>query len=406
MKSDLEKHREIFEKTCAHYGLVPYDASQADLHLPETKLLAFGRDRSFEWVNEFKRNHCKKMHRIYFDYVDNPRLNAFAFYYPDTKSGFICVHTGAVRLIFDLFYRLLSHPDVLTMIGNPSAESVKTHIYSEEISNDFDVACALRGASGDRFADVFPQDTRRRKYAEKLAEIALEFLVLHELSHLSAGHCEYSQARGKSAPLLMELGPSLPTIAPLTKQWFEYMADGCAAVITWIGRLNRLTDDEKIARGKYDSGTELVIPERLLMFDWVFSVTFLFWMFDVDTDPNSLNTSQHPPAFHRVVLANAHVFRALRLHDSEERQNDFEVARMEAARQVDKALTVISATKTNAKMQFYMRLFYDGTLYRHYERVMAEGAKIESDLQQFNRFDMQPITASDSPPALPPQTPP
>src|SRR2546421_441590 len=80
-------------------------------------------------ADEVIRKHCDargpKMPHIHFDFIDSPRIQAWAWYSRPIHSGYIGMYAGTVFLLYDIFYRMMSHPKILPTIGDASLESVK-----------------------------------------------------------------------------------------------------------------------------------------------------------------------------------------------------------------------------------------------------------------------------------------
>lgn len=238
---------QTFNDVCNYYGYTVYDPLAADPELVESKTLRHLHGFGNDLIEEYRHQVCPKLPKVHFGFVDNSRLNAFAFHEEKSGCGFIAVHTGTICLIYDLFYRLLSRPDVLPNLGNSRAERLRRPYCSEGIVNDFSKLSVLGNHLGGRLAEVFPIDEVRKTHAESLSLIAFEFAIIHELAHLAAGHSEYKNAKAKS-PLLFELQTGRLNLHPLVKQYFEVVADAHASLWSWLKRLRNMSDSQKTAR--------------------------------------------------------------------------------------------------------------------------------------------------------------
>jgi len=303
----MEELRQRFKEVCTHEGIVVYDPVTENPELVETQILQSNHLFANNLIQEYKNEFCPKLPRVHFDFVKDHRLNAFAFYDPQTKCGFIGIRTGAVGLIYDLFYRIMSHPEVLPNLGNVGVERLRQPYCSEGIVDDFSKLSILGNNPGGRLAEVFPIDDERKRYAESLALIAIEFFVIHELAHLANGHCEYDN-KISSIPLFIEAQSGKSKVGLMVKQYFEVVADAHASLWTWLKRLKNMSDDQMTARSLLEKGNSIVIRTQLLMTDWVLAIVLMFWLFDISTNPDSLHTADHPPAVLRGIWANVHVF--------------------------------------------------------------------------------------------------
>ncbi|MGD0464708.1 MAG: hypothetical protein ABSB74_19660 [Tepidisphaeraceae bacterium] len=358
----------------------------------ENQLLGLSRKRANELIHEHqaalraqsrRAAAGQKMPEFYFDYVESPKINAWACFNPNPNvwCGFIGIYTGAVTLVYDVFYRMLAHPEIFPTIGDASAESVRPPFATEGIYSSYATLLKSRARSERAIANVLPKDGRRRTYAERLARIALDFFITHELSHITYGHCQYSTARGLS--LLMERRKTSQKLPPLVSQALEFHADASAALETWKLHLEGPTNQQRIIRGTLENGARLVVTEELLMFDWVVAVFVMFWMLGQITDPNALLTESHPPPSERVMAAMADVYGWLKKTASQERRDWFDQARLRAFRSASDALNTLTTGQFLPNLDAYLRLHNDGVIVDHYRSVEATMQKIIPDVKKF-----------------------
>jgi hypothetical protein len=128
---------------------------------------------------------------IHFDFVDSWEFNAIAIWRDDRY--FIGIHRGAVATLRVLFDRMLADPEILPFIGDPKEETTALPLI-RDIGVDF----VRSVASVPTFPR--PRDPARRVTADKLVELALDFLTAHEFAHIANGHLNYLvKNRGISA---------------------------------------------------------------------------------------------------------------------------------------------------------------------------------------------------------------
>jgi hypothetical protein len=116
--------------------------------------------------------------------VDNPQLNAIADCSGD--SDCIYIFRGVLEKLYGTLLGLLSIPEFLPWLGNANGEDAR-HIIP---ADGFTAIPLLLSASEIEGPALFPSDEKRRMVAEWLAELALEFLIYHELGHVIGGHLE------------------------------------------------------------------------------------------------------------------------------------------------------------------------------------------------------------------------
>src|SRR4051794_32254161 len=116
----LRQAEDIFHQSVLPYGgrLHKGDADDAAWTILEQQILFF-RELIGDGLNVPEKFNPPGP--IHIDYISNSALNAFAF--QRGKHEFVGLFVGAVLYIYDVFMALLSHPEVLPEIGNPSLET-------------------------------------------------------------------------------------------------------------------------------------------------------------------------------------------------------------------------------------------------------------------------------------------
>ncbi len=122
-------------------------------------------------------------------FIENPALNACA--QPNGSRDRICIFSGAVEGIYGTILGLLSSPEFFPDVGNISAEvtpNISPNTGFPRIPLLADTSCSA--ADGSIY---YPNDQTRVTAALILAELALEFLIYHEIGHVVGGHLELIQ---------------------------------------------------------------------------------------------------------------------------------------------------------------------------------------------------------------------
>lgn len=109
------------------------------------------------------------------------------------QTAAIGITVGAPVFLHDLFCGLLSHPGVLKDIG--AAHEEQQRFKSFEIPQSIDPFKPLHDPEYVVAPRFMPLGKARRAYAELMTHIALDFLFLHEVCHLLAGHLPYRRAK-------------------------------------------------------------------------------------------------------------------------------------------------------------------------------------------------------------------
>lgn len=380
-------HLAVFRKILATRRAFRYDPSPDESHLLEYQVLEAFRTRALATIAEHRKNRGPQMPELYFDYADDARVQAYAFYDRVSHVGFVAMFTGVVHLLHDMFYRMLSHPDVLPTIGRAEDETVRQPYASEGLWDDYNALLASRGRGGGRLADVIPRDPGRKRYAEILANHALDFLILHELAHITHGHCEYLQPK-KAVPLLMEVNTGAPAKDPTTRQALEIAADGYACVTTWLNRLRNPTETDRTQRALLERGDSIVVVDELLMFDAVFATYIMFWMFGQSINIRKLKTANHPPPPQRATMAISHVNRLLQKKDAPEyAKEQFSRSAQKAMFYLADTLIRISNGKLEPKLKAHMEAINSGVMREHFKRVVARLRELGKELKTFAHAD-------------------
>ncbi len=146
--------------------------------------------------------------------IDNSELNAAAS--SDSSADYITVNLGAVERIFGTAYGLLSTPSFLPNVGNAAAENKPQTLF-----NGFPPMPLVRTSRPPAvIATRIPNDPTRLLIAMHLAELAIEFLLFHEIGHVVGGHLEFI---GHNT--LMELDSTRHLQGPSMSQILECDAD-------------------------------------------------------------------------------------------------------------------------------------------------------------------------------------
>ena len=164
---------------------------------------------------------------IVFGFTEGTKVEAHAF--EDDHRFFITVSVGAVAVLYDFFLRLLTMPEVFPWVGAASAETRDG--CGEPLGFDAGARILSRpGGGGSKFVVnlVVPRCPERRDFAATLAAFAIDFLFLHELRHILAGHIVYRETLGVVAA--DEMDPPNPDVDRNMKlQATEMDADAFAA---------------------------------------------------------------------------------------------------------------------------------------------------------------------------------
>ncbi len=161
--------------------------------------------------------------------IDNPTLNAIARDAGDRDE--IYIFRGAIEQLYGTILGLMSVPTFLPDVGNVGIE-----IMPKLADCSFTPVPLLRDRESEHASLLFPNDQMRMNVATVLINLALEFLVYHELGHIFGGHLEIVRSDATPA-VIQEFSYDLnqPTEAQLCRRILEADADAFAChTSSWL----------------------------------------------------------------------------------------------------------------------------------------------------------------------------
>lgn len=223
----------LFEEGCLEWGLGP--------RAPDTVRNTVGlreiTDMANRWITQVERVPAVQgLIPIYFDYVMADAINAVADIREGT--GLIALTGGSVTLAGDTFRRLLSHPLVLPQIGNPQATEVTGPQHGDGVSKDMTSLIQKRQNEGRPIKVPPPVNPARLSCSQLLTKIFLDFLIAHELGHITNGHVGYlldSVGIRYMLELRAEGTPKTPAAHdPIIRQTLEMDADSVGVALSLV----------------------------------------------------------------------------------------------------------------------------------------------------------------------------
>jgi hypothetical protein len=130
--------------------------------------------------------------------VDNRDFNAYTS--KNTDSDRIYIFRGSIEGLYGTFLGLLSTPIFMPAMGNALMETMPPELGT----GGFPPINLVRGvAQLDDATALIPNDQDRIVIADMLVELALEFLLYHEIGHILGGHLEIP-SRGEDTLAIAE----------------------------------------------------------------------------------------------------------------------------------------------------------------------------------------------------------
>lgn len=140
-------------------------------------------------VPESSRSEFGFFHNIRLALIRSLSFNAFAT--PDKAAYGIAVFAGFIAQVYDTFFKLFSHPEVLPSAGNPDNEEIRQSymLFPASLSNS--APTQVEHLLQTVYFQSLPRDPVRAELASDLALLSLEFMLQHELAHIAGGHLDY-----------------------------------------------------------------------------------------------------------------------------------------------------------------------------------------------------------------------
>ena len=125
--------------------------------------------------------------KIEFDIIDDYSFNAFAC--GEEGNYFIGINRGLISTIRLLFSRIFADSQLLPSIGNIQNESKEALPLLNKISPNYEYTV------GELTPFNPPQDRERLLNSKMMAELALDLILAHEISHIRRGHVDFAKER-------------------------------------------------------------------------------------------------------------------------------------------------------------------------------------------------------------------
>jgi hypothetical protein len=206
----------------------------------------------------------------------------------------IYITRGAIERIYGTTLGLLSVSSFMPAIGNPGAEVV----HSGAVTGGFAPLLGLRRGSdsAEEGSIWIPQDEARIAYAHTVAELALNFLVYHEMGHIVGGHLELPREPGELAYISEAKRTFAGLTHQVTDQVLECDADAFACDTSALLLVPRLINDAQKA-----VNPSMWPPQHYALVTYLVSIGILFR--SVYPEPPETINAYEPSHPHPAVRA-------------------------------------------------------------------------------------------------------
>lgn len=152
---------------------------------------SFINDLLTDWKEKGPFNHEVLQREVSIVFLDTDKKALFVSV--DESKYQICIGSGLVVLILDLFLFLMSDPAFMSSIGNCDSEEKRA-----QPNNNYFTECRVlrHSPSGDIYESGFlavPYDEERVKNAFSMCYDVIEYLIYHEFSHILRGHLQIAK---------------------------------------------------------------------------------------------------------------------------------------------------------------------------------------------------------------------
>ncbi len=308
-------------------------------------------------------------------------MNAYAArLHPDRADQYlVCVNYGLFVNLYACFMGLLAHPAVLPHVGKPD-EEVERFTRAESGIFDFTFGPAYRHQprEDDQLPfTVFPRNEERRQYANLLTNLAVEYIVCHELAHIGCGHLAYltekHSLRGfyHNGPIDVKETLAGWPFADSPRKLVELDADFFAGfTLTGV-----ISTQGRTLIGHYDG----LLDRYDIWYAWFFSLLTLFHLLEeIRNQRQETRMEYYPSALLRYLFIRyATVFRMEELSEADrERVNSA----------FEKAITHFLEVTQLLSFSFTFESQLDEALRQEVNHMMEPLETLRTLLRQYNRF--------------------
>lgn len=190
--------------------------------------LLFYRERAQQSVN----NISKQLNLIIrVEIIEDFSFNAFAT--GESGFNFIGINRGTIATLSLIFSRIFADKKLFKFIGNTEAEESDLPLL-EDLSSNFEYTT-------DKLSSFNPpKDPIRRSTAKHLINLALDFILAHEIGHIIRGHINYIHSKFHTNHDEIGVVKNSAVHYPMANKTLEMDADSWAVTMLLSSELNRV----------------------------------------------------------------------------------------------------------------------------------------------------------------------
>lgn len=173
----LQKDFDNVFKECGMEGIFLKDEIDDHWREIDEQIMELGKS----YFNFRKTKYINTPH-VNFQIASNTEFNALALKYDN--NYYIGINSGTIVILQQLFFRMLSSPNILSEFGDISNEVTRKMVDAQHI----DFKTLFLSLNDDDL--VAPKNPIRQKLADHLCRQAFAFLLFHEDAHIIYGHLD------------------------------------------------------------------------------------------------------------------------------------------------------------------------------------------------------------------------
>lgn len=365
--------RALFDAFCQQEGMRREDIENYP-DAPTAPLFKFTRDIAEQYIADAIQK-CPTINSIYFDFEHSPEVNAWATKFQG--SYLIGISSGAMILLSLLMESILAHPQTFPAIGDPTNESQKVK-YMDWSSKNPNAEIMYKN-----FIPVMAIDKYRSRYSNYLTQLAISFLLGHEIAHIARGHVDFLH-KMYGLPFLSEVrwNNSFGSEIKIKRQAIESDADR-RSIYSRAHSAQLLFESTDLETIQKHQNRTITISD--LQFDWMFAVNVLFRMFgDASFASDRLEKSDYPPLAMRRAMAMDYTYRLLRSKYGEQNKDALFATIEYAIVAAEKSFELIGASIAEGGFN----QSFEADSIKHMEKVIGCWNSIKSEVALHTHEDL------------------
>jgi len=232
------------------------------------------------------------INNIFFDIIDDYSFNAFATGINNTY--FIGINRGTIATLSLIFDRMLADNEIFSYIGNTELEKKELPLL-ENISTNFEYIVNMVPPFSP------PQCPVRRAVSKRMTELALDFILAHEITHIINGHVAFGAYKLDMAMDEMATFKEEETRKMMINKTLEMDADALATTILLTSELNICLGKAPLPGNEW---LDIYKNPGIVLMQFSFVISTIFKIFgDQRLNNSTFETDAYPKPRLRLVIS-------------------------------------------------------------------------------------------------------